>query len=117
MEDTSAIITHPVSGTINSACHCTFEGIQIWERNTMEATSRRHVVNICVSFGTSVGSKPEQNMHLLYGGDNLGLIGYVSRAVQEWGSQVLGIIPEPLVNVNLIRPSNGEELIVPGMSE
>ena len=44
-------------------------------------------------------------------------MGIVSKAVQERGSQVLGIIPKPLAEANLIGPSNGEELIVPGMSE
>ena len=57
------------------------------------------------------------NMHLVYGGGNLGLIGVVSRDVQDGGSQVLGIIPKPLAEENLIGPSNGEELIMPGMSE
>ena len=36
-------------------------------------------------------------MHLVYGGGNLGLIRIVSKAVQEGGSLVLGIIPKPLV--------------------
>ena len=44
-------------------------------------------------------------------------MGIVSKAVQEEGSQVLGIIPKPLAEVNLIGPSNREELIIPGMSE
>ena len=81
--------------------------------------------------GTSVGTKPQyiaaahelgrvlaaRNMHLVYGGGNLGLMGIVSKAVQEGGSQVLGIIPKPLEEANLIRPPNGEELIMPSMSE
>ena len=97
----------------------------------MEATSRRRVENICVFCGTSVGVKSQyieaaqelgrvlaaRNMHLVYGRGNLGLMGIVSKAVQEEGSQVLGIIPKPLAEANLIGPSNGEELIVPGMSE
>ena len=44
-------------------------------------------------------------------------MGIVSKVVQEGGSQVLGIIPKPLAEADLIDPSNGEELIVPGMSE
>ena len=77
----------------------------------METTSRIRVVNICVFCGTSVGSKPEfvgvaqelgrviveRNMHLIYGGGNLGLMGIVTKAVDEGGSQVFGIIPKPLV--------------------
>ena len=56
--------------------------------------------------GTSSGTKPEfvetvkklgriiaeRNMHLFYGGGNLGLMGYVSNTMQECDSQVLGII-------------------------
>ena len=56
-------------------------------------------------------------MHLIYGGGNLGLMGTISKAVHDRGSSVLGIIPKPLAEANLIGPSNGEELIVPGMSE
>ena len=81
--------------------------------------------------GTSVGTNPqyieaaqelgrvmaEKNMHLIYGGGNLGLMGTISKAVHDRGSSVLGIIPKPLAEANLIGPSNGEELIVPGMSE
>ena len=61
----------------------------------MEATSRRRVENICVFCGTSVGVKPEylavahelgrviatRNMHLVYDGGNLGLMGIISNAV------------------------------------
>ena len=61
----------------------------------MEATSRRRVENICVFYGTSVGVKSQyieatqelgrvlaaRNMHLVYGGGNLGLIGIVSKDV------------------------------------
>ena len=86
----------------------------------MEATSRRRVENICVFCGTSVGTKPvfvaaahelgrviaKRNMHLVYGGGNLGLMGIISKAVREGDSQVLGIIPKPLAEVNLIGPSN-----------
>ena len=97
----------------------------------MEATSRRRVETICVFCGTSVGTKPqyaeaaqevgrvlaERNMHLIYGGGNLGLMGIVSKTVNDGGSPVLGIIPKSLAEANLIGPSNGEELLVPGMSE
>ena len=59
----------------------------------------------------------ERNMHLIYGGGNLGLMGIVSKTVNDGGSPVLGIIPKPLAEADLIGPSNGEELLVPGMSE
>ena len=97
----------------------------------MEATSRRRVENICLFCGTSVGVKSqyieatqdlgrviaEKNMRLIYGEGSLGLMRIISNAVHEGGSPVLGIIPKPLAEADLIGPSNGEELIVPGMSE
>ena len=59
----------------------------------------------------------KRKMHLVYGGGSLGLIGAVSKAVQEGGSQVLGIIPKPFDNKILIGKTNGEKYIVLGMSE
>ena len=59
----------------------------------------------------------KRKMHLVYGGGNLGLIGAVSKAVQEWGSQVLGIIPKPFDNEIFINKTNGEKYTVSGMSE
>ena len=56
-------------------------------------------------------------MHLVYGGGNLGLIGCVSKAVQEGGSHVLGVIPKQLAETGLLGDSNGEECIVSGMPE
>ena len=56
-------------------------------------------------------------MHLVYGGGNLGLMGAVSKSVQEGGSQVLGIIPKPLAGEKFIGKTNGEEYLVSGMSE
>ena len=82
----------------------------------METTSKRRVSHICVFCGSNPGNKPEymeavkelgrvianRNMHLVYGGDNLGLMGCVSKAVQEGGSHILGIIPKPLADTDLI---------------
>ena len=59
----------------------------------------------------------ERNMYLIYGGGNLGLMRCVSKAVQEGGNHVLGIIPKPLEETTLLGDSNGEECIVSGMSE
>ena len=56
-------------------------------------------------------------MHLVYGGGNYGLMGSISKAVQESGGHVLGIIPKPLADEHLIGPTNGDERIVSGMSE
>ena len=65
----------------------------------MEKTSSRQITNICVFCGSNSGNAQEfvetakelgrvmaqRKMHLVYGGGNLGLMGYVSKAVQEGG--------------------------------
>ncbi|KAL5806754.1 hypothetical protein ACOSQ4_029487 [Xanthoceras sorbifolium] len=38
----------------------------------------------------------EKKIHLVYGGGNLGLMGRVSKAAYDGGSQVLGVIPKAL---------------------
>ena len=71
----------------------------------MKKISRRRFTNICVFCGTSFGTKSEfvealqelgrvmaeRNMHSVYGGGNLGLMGMFQRrckkvAVKFWGS-------------------------------
>ena len=37
-----------------------------------------------------------RKIHLVYGGGSLGLMGAISKAAQDGGSQVLGIIPKTL---------------------
>ena len=97
----------------------------------METISKRRFTNICVFYGTSSGTKSEfvegareldrvmanRNMHLVYGGGNLGLTGCISKAVQEDRSQILGIILKPFSESHIIGKSNGKECIVSGMSE
>ena len=97
----------------------------------METSSKRRVTHICVLCGSNPGSNPDymeaaqelgrvianRNMHFVYGGGNLGLMGCVSKAVQEGGSHVLGIIPKQLAETCLLGDSNGEECIVSGMPE
>ena len=100
-------------------------------KKKMETTSKRRITNICVFCGSNPGNTPEfieaaielgnvmakRKMHLVNGGGNLGLMGHVSKAVQDIGGQVLGIIPKPLADEGLIGKINGEEIIVSGMSE
>ena len=133
MADTSAIITHPfqVYKFSISFLSSTHPDKHLNKREKMEATSQQRFKRICVFCGSNSGNKPEfieaakelgrviaeKNMHLVYGGGNLGLMGCISKAVQDGGGHVLGIIPKPLAEANLIGPSNGEELIVSGMSE
>lgn len=67
--------------------------------------------NICVFCGASEGSSPEyrlaaeqlgktianQNRRLIYGGGNKGLMGIIANAVLANGGEVIGVIPERLV--------------------
>ena len=59
----------------------------------------------------------EKRMHLVYGGGNLGLMGCVSKAAHEGGSQVLGIIPKALATCDIIGDTVGEVKIVSSMHE
>lgn len=97
----------------------------------MATTSKRKLTNICVFCGSSPGNRPEfveaakelgrvlaeRKMHLIYGGGNLGLMGAVSKAAAEGGSQVLGIVPKALADADIIEKTNGEELIVSNISD
>jgi cytokinin riboside 5'-monophosphate phosphoribohydrolase len=57
----------------------------------------------------------KRKIHLVYGGGNLGLMGIVSQAAAEGGSQVLGIVPKALDVDNIIGETKGEKLVVSGM--
>ena len=68
--------------------------------------------SVCVYCGSNAGSKPayteraialgtrlaKENVQLVYGGGNVGLMGIVADAVLEAGGEVIGVIPEQLVN-------------------
>ena len=97
----------------------------------MTESSSRRITNICVFCGSGSGENPifvdaakelgrvmaQRKIHLVYGGGDLGLMGAVSKAAQDRGSQVLGIIPKTLAEENLIEKINGEEKIISSMSE
>ena len=97
----------------------------------MAGTSTRKITNIFVFCRSDSGNSPKfvevaqelgrvmakRKIHLVYGGGNLGLMGAVSNAVNEGGSQVLGIILKPFNNEILIGKTNGEKYILSGMSE
>ena len=67
---------------------------------------------ICVYCGSNAGNRPlytdramalghriaQQGAALVYGGGNVGLMGVVADAVLEAGGEVIGVIPEQLVN-------------------
>ncbi len=68
--------------------------------------------SICVYCGSNAGSKPiyteramalgdriaKDGLSLVYGGGNVGLMGIVADAVLQAGGEVVGVIPEQLVN-------------------
>ncbi len=68
--------------------------------------------SICVYCGSNAGGKPayaeramalgdriaRDGMALVYGGGNVGLMGIVADAVLQAGGEVVGVIPEQLVN-------------------
>ncbi len=68
--------------------------------------------SICVYCGSNAGSKPayteramalgdriaRDGLQLVYGGGNVGLMGIVADAVLQGGGEVVGVIPEQLVN-------------------
>ena len=97
----------------------------------MSKSSSRRITNICVFCGSGSGENPifvdaaqelgrvmaQRKIHLVYGSGNLGLMGAVSKAVQDVGSQVLGIIPKTLAEANLVGKMSGEEKIILSMSE
>jgi uncharacterized protein (TIGR00730 family) len=70
----------------------------------------KNLKSICVFCGSSKGNHPEyinqakqlgtllakQDIELIYGGGNVGVMGEVSRAVMENGGKVTGIIPKKL---------------------
>jgi len=67
--------------------------------------------SICVYCGSNAGNKPiyaeratalgtrlaEENLALVYGGGNVGLMGIVADAVLQAGGEVVGVIPQQLV--------------------
>jgi uncharacterized protein (TIGR00730 family) len=67
--------------------------------------------SICVYCGSNAGNKPvyteraqalgariaSEGLQLVYGGGNVGLMGIVADAVLEHGGEVIGVIPEQLV--------------------
>ncbi|TXG48699.1 hypothetical protein EZV62_024574 [Acer yangbiense] len=59
----------------------------------------------------------EKRIHLVYGGGSLGLIGCMSKAAHEGGSQILCIIPKALATCGIIRDIVGEEKIISSMNE
>ena len=97
----------------------------------MASSSVPKIKNICVFYGSSPGKEKEflesanhlgrvlaeRKIHLVYGGDSLGLKGSVSTTAFLGGSQVLGVVPKALAEGDIIGKTVGEELQVSTMSE
>ena len=97
----------------------------------MASSSVPKIKTICVFCGSNPGKEKEflesanhlgqvlaeRNIHLVYEGGNLRLIGSVSTAAFLGGSQVLGVIPKALAKVDLIGKTVEEELQVSIMSK
>ncbi|KAK2658045.1 hypothetical protein Ddye_011097 [Dipteronia dyeriana] len=97
----------------------------------MALPSTKRFTNVCVFGGTNYGKYrefvdaathlgkvlAERKIHLVYGGGNLRLMGCVSRATRDGGSQVLGIAPKPMAVTEIIGKTNDEELAVSDMPE
>jgi len=97
----------------------------------MTCSSSHHIRNICVFGGSSLGKEKkflestnhlgqvlaERNIHLVYRGGNLGLMGCVSIVAFLGGSQVLGVVPKALAKEDIIGKIIRKELQVSTMSD
>jgi len=95
----------------------------------MSGSSSHHIRNICVFGGSSPRKEnkflesanhlgqvlAEREIHLVYEGGNLGLMGGVSIAVFLGGNQVLGVVPKAFAKGDIIGKTIGEELQVSTM--
>jgi uncharacterized protein (TIGR00730 family) len=85
---------------------------------------------VCVFCGSGTGENPvyreaagilgdllsRRSINLVYGGSNIGLMGIVSAAVRDGGSEVTGIIPERIAE-NVPGQEGITMKVVPGMHE
>ncbi|QWF14873.1 TIGR00730 family Rossman fold protein [Lysobacter capsici] len=87
--------------------------------------------SICIYCGSNAGAKPiyteramalghrlaQDGIALVYGGGNVGLMGVVADAVLEGGGEVIGVIPEQLVNWEVAHRGLSKLEIVGSMHE
>ena len=59
----------------------------------------------------------ERGIGVVYGGGRLGLMGAVATGAREAGGEVIGVIPEALVNSEVANPGCTELITVGGMHE
>ena len=101
------------------------------KKKKMEATSVRRIKSVCVFCGSSPGKNKEfvnianhlgrvlaeREIHLVYGGGSLGLMGCVATAAHLGGGKVLGVIPSPLAIGNPTGKTVGDEVMVSCMHQ
>lgn len=87
--------------------------------------------SICVFCGSSSGNTPVfeeaarrlghviagDGLRLVYGGGSIGLMGTVARAVLEAGGEVLGVIPQFLVDREVMLPEVTELIVTQDMHQ
>ncbi|MDN5781359.1 MAG: TIGR00730 family Rossman fold protein [Luteimonas sp.] len=87
--------------------------------------------SICVYCGSNSGSKPayaerakalgqriaKENLALVYGGGNVGLMGIVADTVLQAGGEVIGVIPQQLVDLEVAHHGVTKLEIVHSMHE
>ncbi|XVE98541.1 hypothetical protein REPUB_Repub03eG0114700 [Reevesia pubescens] len=97
----------------------------------MEGTSVHKIKSVCIFCGSHPGKDEEflkvaknlgrtlaeRKIRLVYGGGNIGLMGYVATAAQSRGSQNLGIIPRAIAKRNIVGKTIGNEILVSCMHE
>ncbi|MCR9145206.1 MAG: TIGR00730 family Rossman fold protein [bacterium] len=91
----------------------------------------RTLRSVCVFCGSSPGARPvyleaaahlgrllaEQNIALVYGGADVGLMGHIAQTVQENGGHVIGVIPQSLVEKEVAHQNLPDLRIVKTMHE
>jgi uncharacterized protein (TIGR00730 family) len=87
--------------------------------------------SICVFCGSALGSDPafeaaaralgetmaREQIRLVYGGGSIGLMGAVARAVLDGGGTVLGVIPQFLVDREVMLPEVSELVVTKDMHQ
>lgn len=87
--------------------------------------------SVCVFCGSSIGDKPvyramaarvgrtlaERGLRLVYGGGNVGLMGVLADAALEAGGEVIGVIPQALVDWEVAHSGLTELIVVQSMHE
>jgi uncharacterized protein (TIGR00730 family) len=98
-------------------------------QNKQTAASSRKIRNICCYCGSSAGISPQydaaarqfgeilarQNIGLVYGGGDRGLMGAVANAARMNGGDVTGIIPDFLIDREGLAADAQNQIIVPDM--